>query len=156
MDITNEDTLVKVMGDICNDVIEKVSVKILNKLKETIKRDTYESHSPNVVYEPSMEFMNAWEWKPVQKAVKSLSTELFYHWQTMKTDPKTYKHIDYVSMQDNREKLADILNINGLEPGNPIAVFRYSFWNNFIADMTFGGEIMTMFDKEFASYGIKR
>jgi hypothetical protein len=141
---------------ICEIAINNVTKLMLQDLKAVIMRDTYNSHSPNVVYDPSYEFLNAWEWTPVQKAMKSVSTELFYNWREMKTDPATYKHVDYISGADNRERLASILNIQGLEPGNPIAVFRYSFWNEYILDMGMGGKAMSYFDREFGKFNIKR
>ena len=156
MDIATYQQLELEMAKICEVVINNVSEQMLSDLKEIIKRDTYESHPANKVYESTYEFLNAWEWTPIKKATKQLSSELFYHWQTMKTNPATYSHVDYLTGQDTRERLADILNIQGLEPGNPIAVFRYSFWNEYVVDMFLSGKIDLYFSREFGKFGIKR
>lgn len=156
MDITSYSQLEEQLNKICELVIDNVSGLILRDLRNFIQKYTYESHSANRVYERSGEFENAWQWKEIQKVTKSLSKELFYNWQEMSVDRMTYKHIDYLSERDNREYLASILNINGLEEGNPIAVFRWSFWNNFIVEMTLSGTALSYFDSEFGKFNIKR
>jgi len=156
MDISTYSELENQMNKICESVVDSVSELMLRDLKEIIKKETYGSHGRNVVYESTFEFLEAWEWTPIRKATKELSRQLFYHWQTLKTNPATYTHVDYISGRDNREQLAEILNINGMEPGNPIAVFRYSFWNSYIVNMFLGGDILKYFDQEFGKLGIKR
>ncbi len=156
MDINTYAELENQMNKICESVINSVSDRMLQDLKDIIKRDTYGSHGRNVVYESTYEFLNAWEWTPIKQATKTLSAELFYHWQNMRTEPTSYTHVDYVSGADNRERLADILNIQGLEPGNPIAVFRYSFWNEYILNMFISGKIDSYFTQEFSKFNIKK
>ncbi len=165
MDITTYDQLENQMNKICEEVILKVSDKILKNLKDTIKRDVYKGHGPNVMYpdfdENNSEFYNAWEWEQIETKAKSLSRTMFYNWQGMTTEPRSYRHIDYLSGRDSREKLPEILNINGFDmgingEGNPISRERRVFWNEFILDMTVSGQISNWFVEEFSKFGIKR
>ncbi len=164
MDITTYSQLENQLNQICEQVILKVSDLVLKNLKETIKIDVYGSHGRNKVYrdfsENDSEFYNAWEWKQVEKSSKNISREMFYAWQKMSVQPKSYIHTDYITSQDTRERLSEILNINGYDDGvgegNPFSVQRYSYWNNFIVEMFLSGTLLGFFDSEFGKFGIKR
>jgi len=165
MDITTYSQLEEQLNKICESVINKVSDAILKNLKDTIKRDIYDAHGPNRVYrsfsENDSEFYNAWEWGQIEKSSKQISREMLYAWQKMKVEPRSYIHTDYLSGQDTREKLAEILNVNGFDQGingdgNPISRQRYSYWNAFIVDMTLGGGVLKYFDQYFGELGIRR
>ncbi len=167
MDIFNYSQLESEMNKICEEVINNVSNKILADLQVRIRDDVYLFHGANRMYEmpsakPSGEFIRAFKWDKLQKSSKEITKTLFYDWESMTTnnEPGSYRHIDYITKQDTRSKLAEILNVNGLDDGlgmgNPLSVEKRAYWNEFIVNMFLGGDILKYFDQEMGKFGIKR
>lgn len=156
MDIFNYQQLESEMNKICEDVINTVSTKMLDNLKDVIMRDVYLSHPINRVYIPTYEFLNSFQWENIVKNTKNISKTLFYNWMEMRSDPTKFIHAQYPSGEDTREILADILNINGIDTSSPIGVERHAYFNEYLTDMFLGGHILQLFDDAFSVYGIHR
>jgi hypothetical protein len=74
----------------------------------------------------------------------------------MQYDPKTYLHGDPIH-GDMREKLADILNVDGYDRENAFGgKLRKPYWDNFIDDMFSGagsaGELDYLFQQAIFRY----
>ena len=149
-----------ILSSIVEDVIDEVSNKILARLQWNIMKYTYMfDYFPNKIYfdntgNPTFEFLHAWVRDDIRKAGKSLTRQIFYDYSNMKFDPKKYLH-GSPSRGDEREKLAEILNVSG-KPGEWEAKERAPYWKITIEELFGGGLITQMFDDAFRKRGIIR
>jgi hypothetical protein len=101
---------------------------------------------------PTFQFLNSFQWKPMQILIGEVTKELFYNWQSMKYDPNTGLHGSEF-FGDLREQLADILNVTGWDEKNIWGgKQRNEFWNNFMNDIFNEGNLKIMFTKSFSKY----
>jgi hypothetical protein len=147
---------------IANSVIVEVTNEIMKMLQNRIIEDVYE-YDPmprrwyyNKTGRPTYEFLRAFQWHDIKSTLTEITKELYYNWPSMNYDPKTYLH-GSKTFGDLRHKLADILNVNGLDSFyNFTARERRPYWDNFI-DQLFsggeGGEINSFFEKALRKYG---
>jgi hypothetical protein len=129
IDIRNSAGLLK-LKPIVDSVLEDVSGKVLNLLKEHIYRDVYRlEYFPNKIYHgtsyedkmgggkstfhsyPTFQFLDAWKLSDMKNVVNGSVKELFYDWSGMDFDAETWLHGS--KWGDARENLAEILNVYG-------------------------------------------
>jgi hypothetical protein len=159
MPITNSAQMMTMMSDVASNVIRDVSGDMLQVLYDDIMKYTYDP-LPNAYYwkgsgMPTFQFMEAFQLSNIQKNLNEIVSELFYNWESMEYDPDTYLHSSPFS-GDMRERLADILNVDGSTGfSNKI---RHPYWNNFIKEMFNEGGLEKLFDKymveEFKKVGL--
>ena len=145
---------------IASNVIKLVSDAILTVLQRHIDDETYDP-LPNADYyngsgTPTFQFKHAFEFTEVQTRMSEVISELFYNWQSMSYDPDTFLHGSSWN-GDMRERLADILNIDGSTGfSNKI---RGPYWDNFIIELFDNGGFEKLFNvymsEEFGKIGIR-
>jgi hypothetical protein len=144
-------------------VIKNVSKKILKLLQDNIKEYTYGAHAPNKIYlngskRPSGEFLNAFQWKEIEKNINGVCRELFYNWQSMTTDEGGYKHSSVSENWpiDTRMQLADYLNVDGYDSSLWISVQRKPYWEITIKTLFEDGQLDRWFSEECKKQGLIR
>jgi len=156
-EITSPAQLQETLKNIVIEVIEAVSKDLLEIFKEDyIQKEVYDGHKPNVKYNPTGEFYDAWEFTDVEVALKEVTTELWYNWMSMGYDPDTYTHSSASSNwpNDTREHLADWLN-RTVSSSHWFSVKRNErYWNKFIREQVTENRIDKLFKKHFALRGI--
>jgi len=159
MPITNDWAMYKVLSEVMVGVIKKVSEKVTYDLSESILNNTYNYGGQNRYYvagtkEPTYEFLAAFHFDEIVNNVNKVFSELFYDWENMMHFKPEYA-IHGTGSDDMREKLAEILNIDGETEwmGKP----RKPYWDIFIEDMFTNGKLRTYFDQamreEFSKIG---
>jgi hypothetical protein len=150
--------------NIATEAIESVSKDIADNdsiepeenvgfLQKMIWEKTYSfEYYPNKMYynntkNATFQFYRAFRWKKIERSLTEVKRELFYDWESMRTDPATFLHAD-PSGTDMREQLADILNVSG-EAGDKQ---RQPFWDITIADLFAAGGIKDLFDSALNKY----
>lgn len=159
MPIKNDMQMITMLGGIASKVIFKVSGDMLEVLANYIMKETY-GDLPNIFYYngsgmPTFQFLEAFKLTNVQQKLNEIVTELYYSWQSMDYDADTFLHGSPYN-GDMREKLAEILNVDGSTGfSNKI---RQPYWDDFIIDMFDRGGLTKLFDKymkeEFGKVGI--
>lgn len=149
------------MEGVVTQIINGVSKKILKLLQENIKEYTYNSHAPNKFYfdgnkRPTGEFLNAWNWKPIEKNIQGVVRALYYNWQSMSVNEGAYKHSSVSANWpiDTRMQLADYLNVDGHDSSLWISVERKPYWEITIEDLFDKGLLNRWFDEESKKFGL--
>ena len=148
-----KEQLHKIMENIINDVSEK----IFECLKQHIEQDMYQPR--NEVYVPSRgntatyEFLNAFDLNSLKNKINSASRNIVYNWEGMHTWRENYTYTnssgkvvtrevpvhESVWGEDVREALFDILqnrNNRGCMPNRPVSYYK-DFWEEFVKDANF-------------------
>jgi hypothetical protein len=154
--IQNQGDLTNLLQGIAEEVINSVADKILAEVRDNIMKYVYELGGPNHYYmggtgEPSYQFLNAFKWEQMKKSITSVTRNLFYDWQGMTWDADSYFHAD-PERGDQREQLADALNVEGFDNGFFGGKLRGSFWNQTIRDL-FSGTLDDWFKEELLKRG---
>lgn len=135
--IENPVDLQRGLSNIAENVITSVSNDLLVKLKESIMQNVYlYDPRPNRVYyngtgRPTYQFFNAFQLKAIQTTLTDVTRELFYNWQSMSVDTATFLHGN-PREGDLRERLAELLDVQGFDEGFFGGKLRNEFWTNFI------------------------
>ena len=151
--------------------IKDVSKSMIILLRELINTMTYgmpEGLPNNYYYDgtnmPTFQFRNAFQFSPIDFVFNEVETELFYNWEEMDYDGDTQLH-GYIDV-DNRERLAEILNVDTEQVtqeslvGTAVVVQkkREPYWDEFIGRMYYEEELEKLIDnalkKRFGALGI--
>jgi len=166
MEISNDVELRVALLLISEEVIEKVSAKILKKLQANIKKYVYEYGGANKVYydgsgKPTFQFFEAWDWQSIKHTLSSVARELMYDPSGMDYDPETWLHGSTFG-GDARANLADILNkpfrgdgmrTSGLMMGNSyMSKKRKPYWDITIDELFDRDGIKKMIDIELRKF----
>lgn len=110
-----------------------------------------------VEYQRTLEFYNAWKWSEVKKDLLSLTTELYYNADDVKTfDAERFIH---GSKYSNPNFVGDNLPaiLEGKQSSLWISVYRpIKFWEKFIQDMLDNGGLEKILTKHFSEKGFTR
>jgi hypothetical protein len=158
MPITNDWDMYNVVSKVMVKVIEDVTNLMMIELEDSIEKNTYKfDYYPNKIYyngrkTPTRQFEHAFHFDGITNNLKEVFTELSYHWEEMDFDADTLLHGSDL-YGDVREKLAEILNVDGLAGMKE----RQPYWDIFIDDMFQNGKLKRAFDQamkvEFAKIG---
>jgi hypothetical protein len=160
-DIKNNNQLVKLFSTIATAIIFQVSEEVLEILRKNIEDYTY-GELPNIEYydgtgKPTYQFLNAFEFTKIKKQLNTVLTELWYDWMSMEYDGETWLH-GYPG-EDNRQTLADILNVDDYLGFSSHGKPRKPYWDITINELFNGGRLEKLFDDytefEFKKRGIK-
>jgi len=153
-------------GLVAEKIIENVSTKVLDYLRENIEKYVYEYGDSNEIYhagsaEATYEFYNSFKWKDIEASVKGISKELFYDYLSMNYDKDTWLHgsdSSKVKKQggDARKFLASILNAEGKLSSLFLTKPRKPYWDITMKELFDNKKIDGWFDIEFAKAGFKR
>jgi hypothetical protein len=102
---------------------------------------------------PTFQFFRAFKWKKLVRSGGMISRELFYDWQSMKYDPKTFLHGN-PKQGDMRDELADMLNVTGKDRGYFGGKEREPFWNITMAELFSGDTLRVLFEMAMSNYTI--
>jgi hypothetical protein len=164
--ITSETELRQVMEEIIEQVIDDVSWELSDMLEEYIRLFVYGfEYFPNAVYykgsgQPTFQFLRAWKWGQIRKAVSRYEKEIYYDPSNMQYDPKAWLHGSFAG--DSRSNLADILNISGytsslsLNGKRPLSKLRMPYWSLFVEALFQRDKLNKLFDKNFRRFGVTR
>lgn len=138
------------------EALELITSEVLERFqRDYIRRYVYESHASNKVYEPTYEFINAWNWSALKREINRISTELWYDPSKLPTfEPENFIHGSYYGSRplDVRDNLPAILE--GMRSSLWISISRpIKFWQQFISFMIEGGGLEKIIEKHFASKG---
>jgi hypothetical protein len=144
------------LNKIINDVMKEVSDDITNALQKRILLDTYQFGGPNKFYfkgtkKPTFEFLHSFKWHNIKKLADGITREMYYDYLSMRFDSYFFLHGSY-AQGDMRRKLADALNITGIDNGTMGGKERRPFWDNFIKEMFDGDDISYFFHIRFSKY----
>lgn len=136
--IENPVDLQRALTAIAKDVIGSVSNDLMKALQKRIMLDVYEyDPMPRRWYydktgRPTFEFLRAFKWEDIKETLSEISKTLFYDYASMGYEPEKFKHGSKL-FGDLRERLADILNVNGMDSFNNWGGReRRAYWDNFI------------------------
>ena len=156
--ITNEAELMIALNEIVAEVMPSIQKNISDELDKNILQYVYfEDYYPNKYYYnktgiPTFGFRKAFQWEDDPLSRAAISKILYYNWESMVSDPSTYLHGD-PKHGDNREELADDLNVSGYDNGILGGKIRARYWDITMDDLL-SGTIENWFKTQFASYGI--
>ena len=150
------------MEKLATKAIERATDRILQKLKDQIKKDVYTEK--NDWYIRTGEFESAWMWDKIKVTGKSIVTQMFYD------SSKVHHNGNWVHGNPRKssvESLADILNLayNNYSSGYTSSLmfgkrhfshFRRPYWENFIEKMLDGRELDRILTEEFNAVGFVR
>jgi hypothetical protein len=143
MEIINDIQLATELTKLTETAINNVSDKVLTLLRDNIIKLVYElDYWPNRYYYdnsgiPTYEFLNAFKWEAIKNNITDVSRLLFYDWLSMRTDPSTFLHSDPNS-SDNRESLAEALDVEGYDNGFLGGKLRGAYWKNTMDELLSG------------------
>lgn len=149
-DIKNNTQLVKLFSTIATAIIFQVSEEVLQILRKNIEEYTYKyGYWPNKEYYnetqyPTYQFLNAFEFTKIKKQLNTVLTELYYDWMSMEYDGETWLH-GYPG-EDNRQTLADILNVDDYLGFSSHGKARKPYWDITIDELFNGGKLEKLFD----------
>jgi hypothetical protein len=156
MQIKNDWDAYSVLSKVMVKVIEDVTNFMMIELEDSIEKNTYKfDYYPNIYYyngrkTPTRQFEHAFHFDEIVNNMREVIAELSYHWQEMDWDQETLHGND---KDDMRERLAELLNIDGLSGMKE----RQPYWDIFIEDMFQGGKLKRAFDQamkvEFGKIG---
>lgn len=157
--IINQSQLQSAMEIATNNALQAITKEVLGIfIDEYIVKLVYQSHGGNVVYhngtkDPTFQFLEAWDWTPIKKAINTISTELWFNPANMDFDMDTFLHgSKYSSPVDVRDNLPAILE--GRKSRLWLSVYRPErFWQKFIEDMFNGGKLESIITKHFVANG---
>lgn len=150
MNIKSEEELRAVLNVVISDVINKVSDRIIELLKENIKR--YAVNQPSDWYERTGEFENAFIWQDMKVELNGFSRKLIYDPSGMHFDPDTFTHGSPFG-GDATATLMDILNVEGFTSSLNWK-FSHPYWSITISQLIDGRLIDNWFKEEFRSAGL--
>lgn len=162
------------LNSVIEEVLESVSKRVLDALKQHIYKDTYKfEYWPNRMYHsrgagdgyPTFQFLDAWKLSEMKRTVSGAVKELFYDYSGMDFEAESWLHGS--RWGDARENLAEILNVAGYTSSlmvssvvghyvpndRPFSKFRAPYYDLFITDMFAKGELQSIFVEEFAEMG---
>ena len=158
--ITNDLELIAALNDITNEVMPVVQKNISEELDKNIMSLVYElDYFPNKYYynktgQPTWQFRHAFQWMDDPMSMAGISKILYYNWGSLQADEATYLHAD-PTHGDNREMLAEYLDVEGYDNGILGGKLRGAYWKNTMDDLL-SGTIEGWIKKEFSNYGITK
>lgn len=147
---------------ILQNVINEIADEILEKLKQNIITYTYEyDYFPNKIYangsgEPTYEFLDSWFVDKASIIANQIVGEIFHNPMSMSAPSASqpYVHGNYRQGTDRRTRLADILNVSGVDSENDFGgKLRQPYFDKTIEWLNKNWN--TLGKKHLAKYGIK-
>lgn len=132
-EIRNSTELNKAFQSVFQNVIETVSENTLKLLQDYIDEDTYQGME-NEFYERTYQFRDVAWVRSSKGGITKYVSNVAYNGMLMEAPDSSnpYKHGYLNQGIDNREVLADLLNIDGVVPNSIGNKIRKPFWNDFI------------------------
>lgn len=156
MAIYNEDDFASLFTEITEEVCKNVTNRAYDLLIKHINSDVYNT-GINKQYEPSYQFRDkAWVKDHVVQALNKYVSSIVYTPENMdapsQSNPWRHGYYSTEGTVDNRERLAEILNVVGEDEGFGHKR-RNAFWDNFIKELN--EKIGGWFYTEYNNKGIK-
>ena len=161
-DITNDAQLVQIMESAATEAMEAIADIVLEKFKnDYLMRYVYLDHEPNVMYQDSFEFRDAWNWTPIRKETMTLAKEMWYNPGMLLFDMDSFKHGSlYSTPPDARAGLMDILNKEGRSSSLWLSSTSegrtHAYWTEFIDSFVESGDMERIVTAEFEKRGFTR
>jgi len=173
--LKNQKDLEILLEKVAEEIIEEVAEDVMENLRSQILDNVYTIaswYAPDdnmkPTGEPTWEFLNSWNWKPLKKTLKTMSKKLFYDYAGtgMSNNSRRWIHGSPIpGYADSRKNLEDILNnkftgynygptsslVDGA--GNYFSHERTPYWESFIRDMIDNGGLEILFDIAFYKRG---
>lgn len=163
MIIANEVQLRKEMNGVIERALERVTDRMIEKLRKRIDEDVYTNDGKNKWYvdgfgHPTYQFKWAWEWTTIKKSMKQITTELFYNDRKVSYIGESWVHGN--PYQSAVETLPDILNMafrnyqHGTTSEKKPWKYGKPYWDNFIKETIDSGWFDKTFKEEMKREGI--
>jgi hypothetical protein len=151
--IKNDGELLAILGTVIEDVINNVSDKAIQLLRDDIEK--YAVNQPSDWYERTNEFENAFRWDDLAINLTNFSRRLFYDPTTMATyDANNFIHgSPFTNGGDARDNLADILNVENYTSSLHWKL-SHPYWDIFVSQLIDGGQLDVWFKEELRSVGL--
>ena len=162
MEIRTEDELKSLLEKAAGEALEKTSKRVIKILKEDyIMKYVYDKDP--VKYRRTWDFLDAWDFTPLEKDIKKISTELWFNPGRIihvNIDKDFYQHGSIYSRPEIvMASIMEILDKKGRTSSLWLSNNtnrKEAYWKKFIKDMFSGGMLSKILEEEFLAVGFSK